>query len=231
VTDPFGTNRPSTDCIDDDLAIELAFGTIDGRERARTLAHLVGCGSCRTRVDALRAVSDSLLLLAPPAEPPAGFEHTVLARLRTHAGTGLSHGRRAMVTAAALLVVVAAAGLGYAVDRRDPAPAMDLASAVMQTTAGLEVGTVWRHPGDPAWLFVSVPGWRRWEPDGTAPREYQLEITLADGRRMRIADAFLRPADGTWATTLTVDADDVTSVAVIDDAGRIWCTGTFTRET
>jgi hypothetical protein len=231
VTDPFDPADLPPGCLDDDLATELALGTVDGRERARALGHLAGCARCRSRVDALREVGESLLLLAPPAEPPAGFEQAVLARLRSTAAPGVGR-RRVLLAAAALLVLVAAVGAGVAVSRRsEPTPSPALTAAAMHTAAGIEVGTVWRHTGDPSWVFVSVPGWRRWESGGGPPRDYQLELTLQDGRRIRIEDAPLRPADGTWATTIAVDARSLAAVSVVDTSGRVWCTGTFPTTT
>ena len=64
-----------------EVAAELALGVLTGRERARALAHLDGCESCREQVRELSMAGDELLALLPPAEPPAGFESRVLERL------------------------------------------------------------------------------------------------------------------------------------------------------
>jgi anti-sigma-K factor RskA len=64
-----------------EVAAELALGVLTGRERARALAHLDGCESCREQVRELSMAGDELLALLPPAEPPAGFESRVLDRL------------------------------------------------------------------------------------------------------------------------------------------------------
>jgi len=64
-----------------EVAAELALGVLTGRERARALAHLDGCESCREQVRELSTAGDELLALLPPAEPPAGFESRVLERL------------------------------------------------------------------------------------------------------------------------------------------------------
>jgi len=63
------------------LAPDLALGLLPGAERARLLAHLAGCPSCDALVAELADVADSLLLLAPGADPPPGFESAVLARI------------------------------------------------------------------------------------------------------------------------------------------------------
>jgi len=64
-----------------DLAPDLALGLLPGAERARLLAHLADCAACEALVTELAEVADSLLLLAPGADPPPGFESAVLARI------------------------------------------------------------------------------------------------------------------------------------------------------
>ena len=64
-----------------DAAAELALGVLTGRERAVAVAHLSECDGCREDVRQLMATGEQLLELLPPAEPPAGFETRVLARL------------------------------------------------------------------------------------------------------------------------------------------------------
>src|SRR5918999_3556747 len=60
------------------LAPEVALGTIDGHERAEALRPLAPCGDCRRLVDQLTAVADELLMHAPVQEPPVGFESRVV---------------------------------------------------------------------------------------------------------------------------------------------------------
>jgi hypothetical protein len=67
------------------LLVELATGVLTGQERGRALRHVAGCPACRRELAALSQVADSLLLLAPGAEPPPGFEATVMARVATDA--------------------------------------------------------------------------------------------------------------------------------------------------
>jgi hypothetical protein len=64
-----------------DVAAELALGVLTGRERAMAVAHLDTCDACREDVRQLMTTGERLLELLPPAEPPAGFETRVLARL------------------------------------------------------------------------------------------------------------------------------------------------------
>jgi hypothetical protein len=64
-----------------EVAAELALGVLTGRERAMAIEHLDNCDECRENVRQLMATGEQLLELLPPAEPPAGFETRVLARL------------------------------------------------------------------------------------------------------------------------------------------------------
>ncbi|MEV0719184.1 hypothetical protein, partial [Asanoa sp. NPDC050611] len=59
---------------------ELAIGALGGDERAEALRHVASCAACARELERLAGVADGLLLLAPPVEPPAGFESAVLAR-------------------------------------------------------------------------------------------------------------------------------------------------------
>jgi hypothetical protein len=63
------------------VAPELALGIAVGDERAAALDHLAGCPSCRRELDGFTRTVDSVLLHAPVAEPPSGFETQVLAGL------------------------------------------------------------------------------------------------------------------------------------------------------
>lgn len=65
-----------------EVAAELALGVLTGRERARALAHLDRCETCRDRVRQLTVTGEKLLELLPCHEPPPGFETRVLERLK-----------------------------------------------------------------------------------------------------------------------------------------------------
>jgi hypothetical protein len=64
------------------IAAELALGVLTGRERAEAVAHLDRCDACWETIRQLTMTGEELLgLLLPEAEPPAGFETRVLARI------------------------------------------------------------------------------------------------------------------------------------------------------
>ncbi len=77
----FGGNLPQACREADEVLVELALGQVGGEPRAQALAHVDGCARCTAELGSLAAVADELLALVPPAEPPAGFESRVLARV------------------------------------------------------------------------------------------------------------------------------------------------------
>jgi hypothetical protein len=67
------------------LAPELALKMLSDCQRARVLAHLAGCATCRDTISALTTIADQIIELLPNVSPPAGFEQrviTALAQLR-----------------------------------------------------------------------------------------------------------------------------------------------------
>jgi hypothetical protein len=70
------------------IAAEVALGVLSGSERADALAHMEHCVGCRALVESLAQTGDSLLLLAPEADPPMGFESRVAARVGEQAQRG-----------------------------------------------------------------------------------------------------------------------------------------------
>jgi hypothetical protein len=67
---------------------ELAFGSLHGNERAALLEHVSFCADCRAHLRDLETVADTLLLLAPEAEVPVGFEQRVLDMIHARCPSG-----------------------------------------------------------------------------------------------------------------------------------------------
>ena len=207
----------------DDIAAELALDLLPGEERAVAVAHVEGCSRCRRRLVELTAAADRLVALTPPAEPGAGFEQRVLAALVPAAP--LPATRRwwprivvpvaAAALAAAVVVAALVTGGQGSTGQRETA---------MVAPSGVEVGDVYLHDGDPAWMLVAVPAWAdRW---GGKP--YTVRVTERDGTVTDLAGGDLAAGGGTWGTALPVDATAVRSIALLSASGQVWCTGTFT---
>ena len=227
------------------LAPDVALGLLTGEERAAALSHLGRCSSCRADVASLAGVVDEVLLTAPKATPPAGFDHRVLASLsqvratETTAtglrGQELAHphqrrprgGRRrlrpsgraigATVAAAAAALILVAAVL---VTRGGSGPTEE--TAQMLTGVGEVVGTATIHGGDPATLTVELPDY----PNEARPGiTYWLAVELDDGTRTMTR---LDTDDSSWEVRLDGNADDVAAVSALAADGWVWCSAEFT---
>ena len=210
------------------LAPELALGTIDGAERAAVLSHLAGCGKCRELADQLAGVADGLLLLAPPTEPPPGFENRVLGRLAessaTERGVGAARPahatrrpRRALVGIAAVALVAALAGGGLALLGGGPdRGGGDIQTALAEDDEGQWTCRAVAYGSDPGWVFVVLD--RR---DG-ANRTFAVEARRAgDAAPISLGNLTLRDGHGSLATQVRVPASELRSIRMFDETGRV----------
>jgi hypothetical protein len=222
------------DCADlAEVAPELALEILGGAERASAIAHLEGCVTCQQLVDALAADADRLLMLAPSAEPPAGFQDRVLTSLtqvaRPEAPRAPSHapsharirarirarGVAVLGLAASVALVALALGLG-------PSARPTPAGAAMRTGNGEVVGHVFVHGEPEAALFMTLPGWTDQIERYAPPHQtYALRIER-DHHAPRLVPLDLEH-DSSWGATLDVDPDSITAVAVVDSQGHVWC--------
>jgi hypothetical protein len=193
------------------LAPELALGVVCGQERDAALRHLAGCASCRRSVSELSSIGEDLLLLAPPRDPPPGFEHRVVARL-TAAPAPVRRAPRwgSLVAAAAAVILVGAIAAGSVLvatsdDRRLAATYKALlgqaggsyfAVARLESPRG-RVGTVFGYQGGPSWLFVTLPG-------GTQER-FEVRLVLEDGTAAELGQAEIGGTVSGWGTAIPVD--------------------------
>jgi Putative zinc-finger len=210
------------------LAPELALGTIDGAERAAVLSHLAGCAKCREHTDQLAGVADRLLLLAPPAEPPPGFEIRVLTRVagpaakpaRTarplRSARSVRRPRRALVGVAAVALVAALAGGGLALlggsDRDDG----DVHVARAEDDEGRWTCRAVAYGTDPGWVFIALN-----RTDGMN-RTFAVEgRRVGNAATIRLGDLTLRDGHGSLAVQLQGPASELHSVWMLDDDGEV----------
>lgn len=193
-----------------ELAPEFVLGLLPGEERALVLGHLAECEACRAVAEQLAAAADALLLAAPEAEPPAGFESRALARMGSPSPARRWGSRAATLAAAVLLVVGIALGNLLPLGRRGGTePVRTTPLAAVATGAH---GEVYTYAGDPPWLFMTVRG----VADGT----YTCRIRVG-GSRLAIGSLTVRDGQGAWGRVLEVDPGRITAVELVDGAGRV----------
>lgn len=206
-----------------ELAPELALGIADGAERAQALDHLSACGECRAHLERLSSLADELTLLAPPAEPPAGFEARVAAAIDPARATA---GRRRLVAVAA---AVAAAAIGAAAvwfalsgDReladsyRETLAVADgeyFDAAALELPGGEKVGYVYGYQGRTSWVIALVHG-------GLEEGSYELELVTDAGEKLPLRRLEVAGDRGSAGAAMPIDYDELAEVRLLDRAGR-----------
>jgi len=195
---------------------EFVLGVLDGDARADVVAHIDHCAACRGQVTELSETADAVLLLAPEAEPPPGFERRVVTHLFD--GRRVSRWRTAKIVAlvAAAAVILSVVTVRVVDSARSGGTAAAIETVPMVGNDGATVGQVDvvdtdRSLGlalnvnyalaDGAYRVVLAPE--------STPREVLGTITVADGRGAwaGIAQAVGGPAD----------------LELVDDSGAVPC--------
>jgi Putative zinc-finger len=206
-----------------ELVPELALGTSTGEERARSVEHLAGCASCRRLLDELSGLADDLLLLAPPHEPPIGFETRVLERIQASQHSPSRRHRiarrAAVLTAAAVLLVAATMGAVLRVTNED----RELGASYRRTLAvangeyfsaqplykrsGEAGGHVFAYEGSPSWIFVVVskPG---------VSGLFKVHLETNRGRRVALGNIRVAHGKASWGSVVPVDLHDIEEVTL-----------------
>jgi hypothetical protein len=206
-----------------DLAPEVALGTIDGEERAEALRHLATCGECRRLVDELTTVADELIMLAPVQEPPVGFESRVIDAV----GFQWRAPRRRLAQrllvwlgppmAAAAVTAVAFVGVYHddhvTAERYrttlQEANGKYFQAAPLRDGTGAEAGVAFGYQGSPSWMLVTVdPGHR----DQVA----SAELVTRDQRTIRLPGFELEP-DGSWGGAIPLNLYAVSAIRLLGD--------------
>ena len=204
----------------EELAPELALGTLTGAERAEAVAHLASCPDCQRRVAELAQIVDSLLVLAPEDDPSPDLEARVLARTVGAQPADRVPGRRAprrrwvlagSIAAAVLAVLVVSI---VALVRDDGQEADTVRTAVATDDGGRSVCRAVINEVDPAWLFVSLD-----EP-GEERAGYEVEVRFDTGETARVGRIDLRDGHGELAVTLDLQGSRAHSIRLIGADGE-----------
>ncbi len=224
---------PELPCDDlRDLLPEAALDLLDEPTRGETLRHVGACPGCRHQFEQLVAAADQVMALAPEAEPPAGFEQRVLARLDAAAPrpVAVRSPRRVSVLVAAAAAVVAllvGGAIGVAVTQDgngDGYAALgidDLATTTLRNGDGDEVGRAAISREDVPVLLVHLD---RSRPGVT----YGCQLVLADGATVPVGE-WTTPGDagGGWAAPMPTLAAQPVEVQITGASGGVWASGTL----
>ena len=196
----------------EELAPELALGTLPGDQRSAVLAHLDHCPDCRRFLNKLSDTADSLLLLAPEVDPPAGFTRRVVA--------GLTPGRRRWrpVALAAVAALVFGLAVGYVPGHVRSGSVATVAVATF-TDTGAEpgetvAGQVYARADNPSWVFMTVR-------DAGSDEPYACDLVLKDGRTVPIGSFTTHAGVGSWGRVVDVTLSQVRQVQLRDARGTL----------
>jgi len=184
-------------------------GTMTGAERARSVEHLAGCASCRKLLDDLSDIADDLLLLAPPREPPIGFETRVVERI--HASRPppprlFGTARRAAALIAVLRVTSADRELASSYRRTLAIANGDyFVAKPLSARSGKRVGHVFAYQGSPSWIFVVVS-------DPSFSGRFKVQLETNGGRPVALGTMRIEDGKGSWGSAVPVALHDIKEV-------------------
>jgi hypothetical protein len=221
-----------------DLAAELALDVLPAVERARVIAHLDRCTTCRDTVSSLTLTADRLIELLPEAEPPAGFEHRVLAALTPPS----PRTRRWRIPVGAIMLTLALVAGGWIIGQvnQESTPAQTKGETDNDTQAGertvlyaplttaaqqnakRQIGHAYVYPGNPSWIYLSL------DTDiPTASETIHCEVVRGDGSIVPVGTFALTHGHGTWGGPAPVDRDTLTTAKLISGNGHTLATARF----
>jgi anti-sigma-K factor RskA len=232
-----------------DVAAELALGVLTGRERARAVAHLGHCDTCREDVRQLTVTGEELVGLLPAVEPPAGFESRVMDRLGLSAPapaparparrlgrilsgprstgprlTGWAGTPRRALAAAAVAVAVILAGVGgWGLHGASSSPAASpLASAPLLTASHQSAGQVFYYDTGSRWVYMSV------DLPGSANGTVRCQVQGPDGQYVTVGSFQLTNGYGYWGSPVPASTTHPAGARLVTTTGAVLATAAFT---
>jgi hypothetical protein len=210
--------------MSDDL-MEFALGTLSGRSRSVVLDHLATCAYCTAESESLADTADTLLWLAPQAEPPLGFETRVVERFRgSDAERRIVRRQRVSLFAvAAMLVAVLGVGVGAVAMSQGGAnhpSATQRPTTGRLTSNGHVLGDVTISAGSPSWMTMDVD-------TGKLSGVVWCEVTFDNGRSETVGKFTISHGYGSWVARIKASGRDVRSARIVNGNGTVLAQATF----
>jgi hypothetical protein len=213
------------EAFDDDLTA-IALGILTGRRRSEVLSHVEGCDRCSTQLEQLAIVADTVLLLAPEAETPLGFETRLAERLQLQPPPQRWTSLRATGSLVAAAVVILALGIGVEAlvhnsqsRSNTPSTSINLASANL-TSNGHVLGEFLVSAGHPSWMFMTVDS-------GSWSGPVTCEVVLKNGKVETVGTFDLAGGYGSWGAPLTSRAAQVREGRLVTTSGTVFARAVF----
>lgn len=210
-----------------ELVPEVVLGVGSATDRAKVSRHLRGCPACQREVGDASDDVDRLLLLAPMADPPPGFESRVLASVSAAAPPGpFGLGRRwtpsrwrpAVLSAvASFLVALAVVGgsdalLGRSTELgRGKVGSATTRMAAFEDEQGRQVGAALLVDGRRVYLSFTV--------NRAAAPAYRVMIDMRGAAVRQAGTAQVVGGVCTWAQMVDTRLADVSAVRLVPTRG------------
>jgi Putative zinc-finger len=206
------------EAIADDLS-EFALGTLAGLRRFEVLEHVESCQRCRTELDQLSVVVESVQQLAPQVQPPLGFEVRVVEKFRATANPRHRRRRRVASLGAVAAVTLLAFGIGTLVapeasDRKESAGSEVVRADFRAGEA--DKGDLFVSNGSPGWVVVTIH-----DEDEGLRGKVTCNVILAGGQVETVGVFEVTGEYGAWSAPLPTTGGDVRSAQLIDSNGTI----------
>jgi len=206
-----------------EVAPDFAFGILDGEARADVLLHLDQCPTCQRYVAELSETADALVLLAPEADPPPGFERRTLDRIVDSSRRRRWRMAKVAAVAAAAAAILSVVTVRIVDDSRTPtsslaAPASQ--SIDMIGNDGQKVGNVHvRTTGTAMALDVNVAY-------NLLDGEYDVWLTRSGAGKQPIGTMHVTNGHGQWSDTVLATSGP-SQLSLVDDRGNTRCSATL----
>ena len=200
-----------------EVAPDFAFGILDGEERSDVLLHLDECPTCQRYVSELSETADAMVLLAPEAEPPAGFERRALDRIVDTSRRRRWRTVKLVAATAAAAAIVSVVTVRIVDQSRTPTSSVVGAHSVaMVGDAGQKVGKVDVVANSTAMaLDVSVSY-------GLPEGDYNVVLTRSGVGKQSLGTMHVFGGQGSWSGSAPAAAGRA-QLALVDQEGNELC--------